>query len=58
VDGLGGASDGIIHYGYNFYGGQGYNRNYSTMQVEEVQVTPMITRIGILVLETTTKQPN
>jgi hypothetical protein len=25
-----------------------------TMQVEEVQLTPMITRIGILVLETTT----
>jgi hypothetical protein len=24
------------------------------MQVEEVQLTPMITRIGILVLETTT----
>jgi hypothetical protein len=26
----------------------------TTMQVEEVQLTPMITRIGILVLETTT----
>jgi hypothetical protein len=37
-----------------FYGGQGYNRNYPTMQVEEVQSTPMTTRIEILVLETTT----
>jgi hypothetical protein len=51
------------------YGGFGWNNPYGynnfmvvkditettpTMQVEEVQLTPMITRIGILVLETTT----
>jgi hypothetical protein len=41
------------YYGYNNMVVKDITET-TTMQVEEVQLTPMITRIGILVLETTT----